>query len=78
MTSEIVEVGKLLGVVRDALLGAVVVSILFSLAVVGFVRAGERQAHRNATTFGYAALSVICLACCGALVVFGVTLLTRK
>ena len=78
MTSEVVEVGKLLGVVRDGLLGAVVVSVLFSCAVLGFVRWGERRGQRGAATFAFAALSVACLGGCIALVVFGVALLASK
>lgn len=78
MTAEIVEVGKLLGVVRDGLLGAVLVSVLFSLAVVGYVRAAERQHQRSVAAFAYAALSVTCIGCCAALVVFSVALLASK
>lgn len=78
MTGEIVEVGRLLNVVRDALIAAVVVSVVFSVAVVGLVRATERSQPRSAAAFGYAALSAICIGCCVALAVFGVTLLASK
>lgn len=77
MTAAIVELGKLLGVVLDALAASVAVALLFSLAVLGIARAGERRA-RDDGALAYAVLAAVCLLGCLAAVVFGVAVTASK
>jgi hypothetical protein len=78
VTGSIVEVGKLLGVVRDALIATIGLSVLFSVGIVGVVRTGERQGRSRLARLGYAVVSTFCICSCAALVVLGVALLASK
>lgn len=78
MIGAIVEVGKLLEVVFDALLATLGVTTLFSLAILGLARASERRGNGTNVVFGYAAVAALCLLCCLATVVYGVAILASK
>ncbi|MCW3031829.1 MAG: hypothetical protein QOK19_1787 [Solirubrobacteraceae bacterium] len=78
MIAAIVEVGKLLGVVRDAIVATLGLTTLFSLAILGFARASERRGSGTNAVFGYAAIASICLLCCLAAVIYGVAILASK
>jgi hypothetical protein len=77
MTAAIVEVGKLLGVIADALVATVCVAALFSLVVLGVTRASEQREHNHAL-FAYGALAVVCLLGCLAAVVYGVAVVASN
>jgi hypothetical protein len=78
MTGAIVEVGKLLGVVLDALLATLGVTALFSLAILGLARASERRGNRGNGVLGYGAVAAFCLLCCLIAVIYGVVILASK
>ena len=77
MTATVVDWGKLLGVALTALVAGTGVTLLYSLAVLGVARAGDRTAGGRGRV-AYAALAVLCVAASAAAVVYGVVLLTRK
>jgi hypothetical protein len=69
----------LLRVVWSSILASVVVSVLFSGAVVGLIRAGElRRSSRGAAATACTAASVVALALCLAAVAYGVILVSQK
>jgi hypothetical protein len=78
MIGAVVEVGKLLGVVLDALVAAVGVATLFSLAVLGLARASDRSARNPGSLFAYGMLAAVCLLGCVAAGGYGVVLLASK
>jgi len=77
MIGAIVEVGKLLGIVLDALVATVGVAVLFSMAVLGIARASDQREH-NTNAFAYGTLAVVCLLGCLAAAAYGVVLMTNK
>lgn len=69
----------LLRVVWTSLLASVVVSILFSSAVVGLIRAGElRRGNRSSAATVCTAAAIVALAICLAAVIYGVILVSQK
>lgn len=77
MSAAIVEVGKLLGVVADALAASVVVAVLFSLAVFGMTRGSERR-EQGSRALAYGALALLCLLACLAAATYGVVLIAAE
>ena len=73
----VVEVGKLLEVVVYALVATVGVALLFSVAIVGAMRASE-QRSRRAAVLGYGTLAALCLGGCIAAAAYGLALLASK
>jgi hypothetical protein len=78
MMAAIVDAGKLLDVVLTALASGVGVIVLFSLAVLGATRAGDRRGDSRTMSLAYAGLATLCLAGCAAAVGYGVILLSQK
>jgi hypothetical protein len=78
MIAAVVEVGKLLEVVLDALVATLGVTTLFSLAILGLARASERRGNGTNAVYGYGAVTAFCLLCCLAAVVYGVAILASK
>jgi hypothetical protein len=78
MIGAIVEVGKLLGVVLDALLATLGVTTLFSVAILGYARASERRGSGSNAVVGYGVVAALCLLCCLVAVVYGVAILASK
>ncbi|HEY0516578.1 MAG TPA: hypothetical protein VGD00_05620 [Solirubrobacteraceae bacterium] len=78
MAGAVVEVGKLLTVVLDALGASVAVAVLFSLAVLGIARASDEAERDARAVLGYGALAAVCLLACLAAGVYGVVLLSSK
>jgi hypothetical protein len=71
--------GDLLRVVWSSVLATVAVSILFSGAVVGLIRASElRRTHRRPAAAVYTAAALAALIVCLAAVVYGIILVGRK
>ncbi len=69
----------LLRVVWSSIVASVVVSVLFSGAVVGLIRAGElRRSSRRAAAVACTAAALMALATCMAAVVYGIILVGRK
>jgi hypothetical protein len=78
-SAAIVEVGKLLGVIGESLAATVAVATLFSLAVLGIGRAGERRGrHSSGGALAYGALATVCLLGCLAALVYGVAVTATK
>lgn len=72
-------VANILRVAWTAILASVLVSVLFSAAVVGLIRAGElRRASRGAVAAAYTAAALVGLMLCGAAVVYGIVLVGQK
>lgn len=78
MIGAVVEVGKLLGVVADAIAATVGIAMLYSLAILAMSRASEARDGNTSALFAYAALAVICLLGCIAASGYGVVLLASK
>lgn len=78
MIAVIIETGKLLEVVLDALLATVGVAVLYSLLVLALARATEQRKHRSGAALAYGALAVACALGCLAVVAYGVTLTASK
>lgn len=78
MIGAIVEVGKLLGVVVDAIAATVGVAMLYSLAILGIARASEARERNTNALLAYGALAVLCLVGCIAASGYGVVLLATK
>lgn len=71
--------GEIVRVVWSSLLASVLVSVLFSAAVVGLIRAGElRRANRGGVATAYMAAALVALAICLAAVVYGLILVGQK
>ena len=69
----------LLRVVWSSIVATLVVSVLFSGAVVGLVRAGElRRESRDSAAAAYTAAALVALVICIAAVVYGVILVGQK
>ena len=77
MSAEIVEAGRLLEVVGFGLGATIGVALLFSLAVLGTVRALDRQ-RAGAATLAYGTLAAVCFAGCLAAAGYGLVLLSSK
>ena len=77
--AEVVDPSQLLRVVATALVAGVGLSLVFSLVIFGFVRAGEHRHQARPFVAGSHALlaSLALLACFGA-VAFGVTVMLSK
>jgi nitrate reductase gamma subunit len=78
MIGAVVEVGKLLGVVLDAIAASVGVATLFSLVVLGIARASEQRERNTSGLLAYATLAVLCLLGCLAAGAYGVALIASK
>ncbi|HWD68903.1 MAG TPA: hypothetical protein VG293_01840 [Solirubrobacteraceae bacterium] len=69
----------LLRVVWSSIVASVVVSVAFSGAVVGLIRAGElRRTSRAGMAAAYTAGAIVALALCLVAVVYGVILVSQK
>lgn len=77
MSAEIVEAARLLEVVGFGLGATIGVALLFSLAVLGTVRALDRQ-RPGAATLAYGTLAAACFAGCLAAAGYGLVLLSSK
>jgi hypothetical protein len=78
-TATVVDTHLLLRMVYTSLVAGVGVSLVFSIAVLGVVRAGDmRREQRSAAAASYALLGAIGLVLTGALIVYGLILLARK
>lgn len=72
-------VGEIIRVVWSSVLASVVVSVLFSGAVVGLIRAGElRRANRGGASAACTAAALVALGICLAAVVYGLILVGQK
>lgn len=70
---------NLLRVVWTSILASVVVSALFSGAVVGLIRAGElRRSDRASAAAAYTAAALVALLVCLAAVAYGIVLVGQK
>jgi hypothetical protein len=78
MIASVVDWGKLGGVALTALTAGTGVTLLYSLAVLGAVRAGDRRSQASGTWLAYAGLATLCAGGCAAAVVWGVILLSQK
>jgi hypothetical protein len=78
MIASVVDWGKLGGVALTALAAGTGVTLMYSLAVLGAVRAGDRRSQANWTWLAYAGLAVLCVAGCAGAVAWGVVLLSQK
>jgi hypothetical protein len=78
MIASVVDWGKLGGVALTALAAGTGVTLLYSLAVLGAVRAGDRRSQASGTWLAYAGLAALCSGGCVAAVVWGVALLSQK
>lgn len=78
MIATILEAGKLLHVVLDALLATVGVAALYSLAVLALARASEQRKHRGSAAIAYGTLAAVCSLGCIAAVAYGVALVASK
>ena len=71
--------GDLLRVVWSSILASVAVSVLFSGAVVGLIRASElRRTNRGPAAAVFTAAALVALVLCLAAVVYGIILVGRK
>lgn len=69
----------LLRVVWSSILASVVVSVLFSGAVVALIRAGElRRTSRGSAAAAYTVAALVALAVCVAAVAYGIVLVSQK
>lgn len=78
MIAAIVEAGKLLEVVLEALLATVGVVALYSLAVLALARASAQSRHRSMAAVAYGILAGACVLGCTAAVAYGVVLTASK
>lgn len=76
MIAVILEIGKLLEVVLDALVATVGVAALYSLAVLALARASEQR--QRSAALGYGTLAALCALGCIAAVAYGVALTSNK
>ena len=77
--AELIDVESLLKVVGASFVGAVGITVAFSLAIVGATRmVDNRRDHRGIESGAYAALMIVGLLASGAAVVYGVILMTTK
>jgi len=66
-------------VVWSSILASVTVSVVFSVAIVGLIRAGElRRASRGGTAVAYTVFATCALLVCAAAVVYGLILVGEK
>jgi hypothetical protein len=66
-------------VIYTSILASVVVSGMFSFAVVGLIRASElRRSDRDAVAAAYTAAAIVALAVCVAAGVYGIILVGQK
>ena len=78
-TATVVDTHLLLKMAYTSVIAGVGVSLVFSIAVVGVVRAGDmRREQRSAAAAAYGVLGAIGLVLTAALIVYGLILLARK
>lgn len=71
--------GDLVRVVWSSIAASLIVSVLFSGAVVGLIRAAElRRASRDSAAAAYTAVALVALVVCLAAVVYGIILVGQK
>lgn len=78
ITAEVIEAAKLLEVILDALIATIGVTVLFSLAVLGLARVGERPRSGTVHTVLYGMLAALALSGCVTAIVFGVIALSQQ
>jgi hypothetical protein len=79
MTRAAIDGGALLRMLYSSLLASIGVATVFATAILGAVRATDmRRANRNAAAMAYAALATLGLLVATAVVIYGLTLITRK
>lgn len=72
-------VGEIVRVVWSSMLASVLISVLFTGAVTGLIRAGElRRSNRGGAAAVYTAAALMALAVCLAAVVYGLILVGQK
>jgi hypothetical protein len=77
--AEIVDPSQLLRVIVTALVAGVGISLVFSLVILGFVRAAEHRQHDRTLAAGaHALLASLALLGCLAAIVFGVSVMLSK
>lgn len=71
--------GQIIRVVWSSILASVGVAVVFSVAIVGLIRASElRRAGREGVASAYTAVAVAALLVCAGAVVYGVVLVGQK
>jgi hypothetical protein len=79
LATKILDVSQLLRVIGSALAAGIGFSLVFSLVIYGFARAGEHRQHARPVVAGaHAALASVALVACLAAVAFGVTVMLSK
>jgi Na+-translocating ferredoxin:NAD+ oxidoreductase RnfA subunit len=79
LATKILDVSQLLRVIGSALAAGIGFSLVFSLVIYGYARAGEHRQHARSTLAGaHAALATVALLSCLAAVAFGVTVMLSK
>jgi hypothetical protein len=79
IATKIVDTAQLLRVVEASLIAGVGISLVFSLVILGVVRAGERrQQSRPLAASAHAVLAVLALAACVAVIAYGVSVMLSK
>lgn len=79
LADSVVDWGQLLEVVEAGLIAGVGISVVFSLVILGTVRAAEaQQQSRTGALIGYGLLALVAVAACLAAVAFGVSTMLSK
>jgi hypothetical protein len=79
ITAAVVNTHLLVRMLYTSLVAGIGVSLVFSVAVLGMVRAGDmRREQRPVAAASYAALGAVGVALTAALIVYGLILLARK
>jgi hypothetical protein len=74
-----IDVGLLAQLVWVSIAAGLVLSLCFSLAILGGARAGElRREGRDGAALAYGVIAVLALAAIAALVVFGISVIVAK
>ncbi len=69
----------LVRMVVSSLVASVAIAVIFSLAVLGLVRAGDmRRAARGSSAMAYAVVAIVALLLSAAIVVYGLVLVAHK
>ncbi|HYV14724.1 MAG TPA: hypothetical protein VE972_01735 [Conexibacter sp.] len=77
--AEIVDPSQLLRVIATALVAGIGISLVFSLVILGAVRAGEhRAASRHVAASVHAVLATLALLACLGAIAWGVTIMLSK
>jgi hypothetical protein len=79
MTGAAIDTGALLKMFYSSLLAGVGVAVIFSIAILGAVRATDmRRANRSGAAAAYGALAALGLVLTTAVIVYGLLLVARK